>query len=57
MANVEDDQYNDAEIRDRMERSLRRAFTTPHKPHGKNPKTQPAPKRPAPKGRAPKARS
>jgi hypothetical protein len=34
-----DDQYGDAETRERMERGLRRALNTPPQPHGKNPKS------------------
>jgi hypothetical protein len=32
-----DDQLSDSEIRYRMERGLKRAVSTPPKPHGKNP--------------------
>jgi hypothetical protein len=54
-----DQEYSDAEIRERMERSLKRAFTLPPRPHGKNPKTPPPARkaRPASKGRVHKAKS
>jgi hypothetical protein len=57
---VEDDQYTDKEIAQRMERGLKRALNTPPQPHGKNPKSPPAPKakeRPASKGRVHKGKT
>jgi len=36
-----DDQLSDSEIRYRMERGLKRAVSTPPKPHGKNPNLPP----------------
>jgi len=55
-----DQEYSAEEIARRMERGLRRALSTPAKPHGKNPTTPPAPKpkeRPASKGRVHKGKA
>jgi hypothetical protein len=38
---VDGDQYGPEEIARRMERGLRRALSTPAKPHGKNPSSPP----------------
>ena len=54
------DDYSEQEIKERIERGLRRALNTPPQPHGKNPKTPPIPRskeRPASKGRVHKAKS
>jgi hypothetical protein len=58
MKPIEDERSED-EIAQRMERGIQRFFSTPPKPHGKNP-TAPPPKRkanPASKGRVHKAKS
>jgi len=46
-----DDFYSDEETAARMERALKRALSTPHKPH------KPAPDDAGPKPRTPKSRS
>jgi hypothetical protein len=55
-----DSEYDDQEIARRMERGLRRALSTPPQPHGKNPRSAPAPKRkerPSSKGRVHKGKT
>jgi hypothetical protein len=55
-----DDQYSDEETRQRMERGLRRALSTPPQPHGKNPRSPPPLKtkeRPTSKGRVHKGKT
>ena len=54
------DEYEPEEIARRLDRGLRRAFSTPPQPHGKNPTSRPVPKpkeRPASKGRVHKGKT
>jgi hypothetical protein len=54
------DDYSEQEIKERMERGLRRALNTPPQPRGKNPKSPPPLKpkeRPASKGRVYKGKT
>jgi hypothetical protein len=55
-----DGPLTEEEIARRMERSLKRAFSKPPEPHGKNPTTPRSPKaktRPASKGRVHKGKT
>jgi hypothetical protein len=56
----DDEELPANDIARRMERGLRKALSTPPKPHGKNPKSPPPAKqkeRPASKGRVHKGKS
>jgi hypothetical protein len=53
----DDDQLPAHEIARRMERGLRRALSTPPKPHGKNPRSPKRKEPPAPKGRRQKRKT
>jgi hypothetical protein len=56
----DDEELAPPEIARRMERALRRAFSMPPQPHGKNPKSPPVPKpkeRPASKGHVHKGKT
>jgi hypothetical protein len=53
------DELSETEIVERMERGLRRALSTPPRPHGKNPKAPPpkTKERPESKGRVHKGKT